>query len=178
MYSNALPGNFCICNELAGIEKGVDSSMKKLMEQIMKFGAVGVICFFIDYIVSFITFHIVMAIGVFGENSFSIGSMIGSALGFTVSVIVNYILSFKFVFERKEDMNRKAEFVIFIILSVIGLGLNQVVMWICTVPIYNNVEWVQQLLGYSLAFTVAKIVATAIVMVYNFVTRKIFLEKK
>ena len=152
--------------------------MKKLMEQIMKFGAVGVICFFIDYIVSFITFHIVMAIGVFGENSFSIGSMIGSALGFTVSVIVNYILSFKFVFERKEDMNRKAEFVIFIILSVIGLGLNQVVMWICTVPIYNNVEWIQQLLGYSLAFTVAKIVATAIVMVYNFVTRKIFLEKK
>ena len=152
--------------------------MKKLMEQIMKFGAVGVICFFIDYIVSFITFHIVMAIGVFGDNSFSIGSMIGSALGFTVSVIVNYILSFKFVFERKEDMNRKAEFVIFIILSVIGLGLNQVVMWICTVPIYNNVEWLQRLLGYSLAFTVAKIVATAIVMVYNFVTRKIFLEKK
>ena len=69
--------------------------MKKLMEQIMKFGAVGVICFFIDYIVSFITFHIVMAIGVFGENSFSIGSMIGSALGFTVSVIVNYKKSYR-----------------------------------------------------------------------------------
>ena len=103
---------------------------------------------------------------------------IGSALGFTVSVIVNYILSFKFVFERKEDMNRKAEFVIFIILSVIGLGLNQVVMWICTVLVYNNVEWIQKLLGYGLAFTVAKVIATAIVMVYNFITRKIFLEKK
>lgn len=156
----------------------MDSNMKKLMEQIMKFGAVGVICFFIDYIVSFIMFHIVMAIGIFRDNSFSIGSMIGSALGFTVSVIVNYILSFKFVFERKEDMNRKAEFVIFIILSVIGLGLNQLIMWICTVPIYNHVEWIQQLFGYSLAFTAAKIVATAIVMVYNFITRKIFLEKK
>ena len=82
------------------------------------------------------------------------------------------------MFERKEDMNRKAEFVIFIILSVIGLGLNQVIMWTCTVLIYNNVEWIQQLLGYSLAFTAAKIVATAIVMVYNFITRKIFLEKK
>lgn len=106
------------------------------------------------------------------------GSQIGSVLGFTVSVIVNYILSFKFVFERKEDMNRKAEFVIFIILSVIGLGLNQVVMWICTVLVYNNVEWIQKLLGYGLAFTVAKVIATAIVMVYNFITRKIFLEKK
>lgn len=152
--------------------------MKKLMEQIMKFGAVGFLCFFIDYIVGFIVLHIVLAVGMFGENSFSIGSQIGSALGFTVSVIVNYILSFKFVFERKEDMNRKAEFVIFVILSVIGLGLNQVIMWICTVPIYNNVKWIQQLLGYSLAFTVAKVVATAVVMVYNFITRKIFLEQK
>lgn len=152
--------------------------MKKLMEQIMKFGAVGALCFFIDFIVGFIVLHIILGIGLLGENSFSIGSQIGSALGFTVSVIVNYILSFKFVFERKEDMNRKAEFVIFIILSVIGLGLNQVIIWICTVPIYNNVEWIQQLLGYSLAYTAAKVVATAIVMVYNFITRKIFLEKR
>ena len=119
-----------------------------------------------------------MAIGVFGADSFSIGSQIGSALGFTVSVIVNYILSFKFVFERKEDMNRKAEFIIFVILSIIGLGLNQLIIWICTVPIYNNVAWIQRLLGYNLAYTAAKVIATAIVMVNNFITRKIFLEKK
>lgn len=152
--------------------------MKKLMEQILKFGAVGFLCFFIDFVVGFIVLHVILAIRMFGENSFSMGSQIGSALGFTVSVIVNYILSFKFVFERKEDMNRKAEFVIFIVLSVIGLGVNQLIMWICTVPIYNNVEWIQRLLGYSLAYTAAKVVATAIVMVYNFITRKIFLEKK
>lgn len=152
--------------------------MKKLMEQIIKFGAVGFLCFFIDYIVGFMVLRIVLIMGMFGENSFSIGTQIGSALGFTVSVIVNYILSFRFVFERKEDMNRKAEFVIFIVLSVIGLGLNQLIMWVCTVPIYNHVAWIQHLLGYSLAYTAAKMVATAIVMVYNFITRKIFLEKK
>ena len=152
--------------------------MKKLMEQIMKFGAVGFLCFLIDYVIGFVVLHIVLAIGVFGENGFTIGSQIGSALGFTVSVVVNYILSFKFVFERKEDMNRKAEFVIFIILSVMGGFLNQFIIWICTAVIYNNIVWIQQILGYSLAFTASKIVATAIVMVYNFVTRKIFLEKK
>ena len=166
------------CRAISAFEKGVDSKMKKLVEQIMKFGAVGFLCFFIDYLVGLVVLHVVLGVGVFGENSFSMGSQIGSALGFTVSVIVNYILSFKFVFERKEDMNRKAEFVIFIILSIIGLGLNQVVMWICTVLVYNNVEWIQKLLGYGLAFTVAKVIATAIVMVYNFITRKIFLEKK
>lgn len=166
------------CRAISAFEKGMDSKMKKLVEQIMKFGAVGFLCFFIDYLVGLVVLHVMLGVGVFGENSFSMGSQIGSALGFTVSVIVNYILSFKFVFERKEDMNRKAEFVIFIILSIIGLGLNQVVMWICTVLVYNNVEWIQKLLGYGLAFTVAKVIATAIVMVYNFVTRKIFLEKK
>lgn len=166
------------CRAISAFEKGMDSKMKKLVEQIMKFGAVGFLCFFIDYLVGLVVLHVMLGVGVFGENSFSMGSQIGSALGFTVSVIVNYILSFKFVFERKEDMNRKAEFVIFIILSVIGLGLNQVVMWICTVLVYNNVEWIQKLLGYGLAFTVAKVIATAIVMVYNFITRKIFLEKK
>lgn len=166
------------CRAISAFEKGMDSKMKKLVEQIMKFGAVGFLCFFIDYLVGLVVLHIMLGVGVFGENSFSMGSQIGSALGFTVSVIVNYILSFKFVFERKEDMNRKAEFVIFIILSIIGLGLNQVVMWICTVLVYNNVEWIQKLLGYGLAFTVAKVIATAIVMVYNFITRKIFLEKK
>ena len=113
-----------------------------------------------------------------GEQFFELASMAGSALGFTISVIVNYILSFKFVFERKEDMNRKAEFVIFIILSIIGLGLNQLIIWICVGPVYGNVAWLQRLLNYNLAYTAAKVVATAIVMVYNFVTRKIFLEKK
>ena len=152
--------------------------MKKLIEQMLKFGVVGFVCFFIDYIIGLITLNIVLAIGVFGADSFSMGSQIGSALGFTVSVIVNYILSFKFVFERKEDMNRKAEFIIFVILSVIGLGLNQLIIWVCTVPIYSNVAWIQKLFGYNLAYTAAKVIATAIVMVYNFITRKIFLEKK
>lgn len=152
--------------------------MKKLIEQMLKFGIVGFVCFFIDYIIGLITLNIVLAIGVFGADSFSMGSQIGSALGFTVSVIVNYILSFKFVFERKEDMNRKAEFIIFVILSVIGLGLNQLIIWVCTVPIYSNIVWIKKLFGYNLAYTAAKVIATAIVMVYNFITRKIFLEKK
>lgn len=151
-------------------------SMKKLLEQLFKFGIVGVICFLIDYIIGIAIMNI-MVKG-FGEKYFELGTMIGSALGFTISVIVNYLLSFKFVFERKEDMNRKAEFVIFIILSVIGLGLNQIIIWVCIGPVYQNVAILQKLLNYNLAFTGAKVVATGIVMIYNFVTRKIFLEKK
>lgn len=149
--------------------------MKKLMEQAVKFGAVGFLCFFIDYLIGIVVLNLLLKIvGV----SFELGSMAGSALGFTVSVIVNYVLSFKFVFERKENLNRKTEFVIFLILSVIGLGLNQLIIWICVKPIYENIVWLRALLNYNLMYTGAKVIATGIVMIYNFVTRKIFLEAK
>lgn len=142
----------------------------------MKFGFVGAVCFLIDYLIGLAVMNIVVRVG--GDTYFSLASMAGSALGFTISVIINYILSFKFVFERKEDMNRKAEFAAFIILSVIGLGLNQLIMWVCVDLIYGNVEALRRLLDYNLTYTGAKVIATAIVMVYNFITRKVFLEKK
>ncbi len=150
--------------------------MKNLFAQIMKFGMVGVVCFGIDYIIGYSVMKIMVKLG--GEPIFEIASMAGSALGFTVSVIINYILSFKFVFERKEDLNRRKEFAAFIILSVIGLGLNQLIIWICVGPVYGSIALLREILNYDLAYTGAKVIATAVVMVYNFVTRKMFLEKK
>ena len=150
--------------------------MKKLMEQILKFGIVGVICFFIDYLVGIAAMNIAMK--VLGEGGFATASTIGSVLGFIVSVIANYILSFKFVFQRKENMDRRAEFVIFLILSVIGLGINALIVWGFTGPIYSSSAMLRRLMGYNMAYTVGKIIATAVVMVYNFVMRKKFLEQK
>ena len=127
--------------------------MKKLFEQIIKFGMVGFLCFFIDY-----------GIMIFLTEIIGINYLISSGISFTVSVIVNYILSLTFVFETKKG-NRIKEFVTFIILSVIGLGINQVLMWFCV-----------DILG--IFYMISKIGATAVVMVYNFITRKLILEKK
>lgn len=127
--------------------------MKKLFEQIIKFGLVGFLCFFIDY-----------GIMVFLTEIVNINYLISSGISFTVSVIVNYILSLTFVFDTKKG-NKIKEFVIFIILSVIGLGINQVLMWFCV-----------DILG--IFYMISKIGATAVVMVYNFITRKLILEKK
>lgn len=150
--------------------------MNKLLQQIAKFGIVGVVCFFIDYIVGIVTMNVAMRI--LGEASFSMASAIGAVCGFVVSVIANYILSFMFVFERKENLDRRAEFVIFLILSVIGMGINSFLMWGFTGPVYGNSAMLQELLSYNKAYTVGKVIATGVVMVYNFITRKIFLEKK
>ena len=127
--------------------------MKKLIEQIMKFGVVGVICFGIDY-----------GLMIFLTELCGISYLVSSGISFSVSVMVNYTLSLKFVFETDKDKNKIVEFLIFIILSVVGLCINQVLMWVC----------VDKLHVY---YMISKIGVTGVVMVYNFVTRKLILEK-
>lgn len=148
--------------------------MKKLIEQILKFGVVGVICFGIDFVITLGVAAVCRQLGM----ATSPAALFGAFWGFTISVIVNYILSMKFVFVRKEDMDRKKEFVIFVILSLIGLGLNELIIWFCVDVIYNAITAVFAWLTPGLVTAGAKIIATGIVMVYNFITRKIFLEQK
>lgn len=127
--------------------------MKKLIEQIMKFGIVGVLCFAIDY-----------GLMIFLTEVFGISYLISSGISFSVSVIVNYKLSLKFVFKTDENRNKIIEFIIFVVLSVIGLGINQVLMWICVDKLH-------------IFYMISKIGVTAVVMVYNFITRKLIIEK-
>lgn len=124
-----------------------------LIKQILKFGIVGGTAFLIDY-------------GIFTllTQIFSIHYIIASIISFTISVIYNYILSIKWVFDVNKKQTSK-EFIIFIILSIIGLILNLIVMYI-SVDLINIHE------------LISKIIATIIVMIYNFITRKIFLEKE
>ena len=94
--------------------------MKKLIGQMMKFGAVGFLCFGIDY-----------GLMIFLTEACRLSYLVSSGISFSVSVIVNYILSLKFVFDTGKDNNKIVEFLIFIVLSVIGLGINQALMWVC-----------------------------------------------
>lgn len=150
--------------------------MQKLIEQLIKFGFVGAVCFVIDYLIGLLLLNILMAS--LSAEYFEAASVLASVVGFVISVTVNYLLSFKFVFERKEDLDKRAEFLIFVLLSVVGLFINSLIIWIAVGPIYRSCSFLQANAGYNMVYTGAKIAATAIVMVYNFVTRKLFLEKK
>lgn len=126
----------------------------QLFWQIIKFGIVGTIAFFVDFLIF-----------VFLTDVVGIHYLISSTLSFTVSVTVNYLCSMAFVFQRKEGMSRQREFIIFVVLSLMGLGANQVAMWIFVEKFFISTK-------------ISKILATFFVMVWNFVTRKIFLEKR
>ncbi|MBO5530377.1 MAG: GtrA family protein [Bacilli bacterium] len=117
-----------------------------------KFLLVGGLAFVIDYVTLIIC-----------KEVFNIPVLISAAIAFTVSVVVNYILSVKWVFDVDKSKSEKKNFIIFIVFSIIGLGLTELIMWF-------GVDIVK------ISYLIVKIIATAIVMVFNFVTRKLFLE--
>lgn len=126
--------------------------MKNLIKQFAKFGVVGIIAFVIDY-----------GLMVLLTELFHINYLISATISFTVSVIFNYFASMRYVFTHKEGMSRRREFIIFVVLSVIGLILNNALMYIGT-----------GIAGIS--YLITKLIATAVVTIYNFVTRKKFLD--
>ncbi len=125
----------------------------KLIAQIVKFGIVGFIAFCIDY-------------GIFLALTylFGVNYLVAAAISFLVSTVFNYAASMRYVFQGKETQTAMQQFTIFFVLSVFGLVLNQIFLWAC-VDVCSIAEWA------------GKLVATALVMVYNFITRKIFLEQ-
>ena len=125
----------------------------ELFNQIMKFGVVGGIAFIIDYICFIIS-----------KEIFGLSVLLSAAIAFIISVIFNYILSIKWVFNVNKEIDQKKNFIIFIVLSIIGLILTEIIMWFGTDII-------------KISYLIVKIFATAIVMVFNFITRKIFLER-
>lgn len=119
----------------------------------IKFGGVGALCFVID-------FACLYALREFA----GVDVLIASGLAFALSVVVNYCLSVRFVFAVDESKNKLRNFVLFIIFSVIGLVLTEIIMYIGT----GLLTW-----NYMLV----KVISTVIVMVFNFITRKTFLER-
>ncbi len=140
------------------------------MQQILRFGIVGGLSFIIDFAV----YSAILLI--FGRDDLRVVAAAGF-FGFTISLIFNYFSSMKFVFVHDENMDRKKEFTIFAILSLIGLGLNEVLI-LGTVALFNYVPFLQGGFLWNIKEWVGKIFATGVVMVYNFITRKIFIEKK
>lgn len=127
--------------------------MKKIINQILKFGIVGIIATLIDYLVLILLTEI-----------FGVYYLLSSVISFTVSVIFNYIASMKFVFESKND-NKLKEFIIFVILSIIGLLINTVLMKLFVET-------------FAIHYAISKIFTTVFVMTWNFISRKLILEKK
>ena len=126
--------------------------MRKLINQFIKFAGVGTAAFFIDY-----------GLMIFFTEIFNIYYLVSATMSFTISVIFNYVASMRFVFTHRTDLSRKREFIIFIVLSAMGLLLNNVGMYI-------GVD------ALRIDYRITKILATMCVTIFNFFTRRAFLD--
>lgn len=128
--------------------------MKKLFAQIFKFLIVGGLSFIIDMSLYFVF-----------TRYLNIIEMLATIMSFSISLIFNYLMSMKYVFVGKDDLKKHHEFMIFVTLSVMGAALNWALFYFMFYIIH-------------IPDLITKILVAGIVMVFNFITRKIFLEQK
>ena len=126
--------------------------MNNLINKIIRFIIVGGIATIIDFVFLYIF-----------KEIFNFNVIIANTLSFIISVTYNYIASVTWVFDVNINKNKKMQFILFIIFSVIGLIINNLILYVLTSII-------------GIYYLISKVIATAIVMVFNFVTRKLFLE--
>ncbi|MBQ1449355.1 MAG: GtrA family protein [Eggerthellaceae bacterium] len=128
---------------------------KRTAKQFVRFSIVGTSTFFIDY-------GLLMLL----SQVLGVEPVISSAISFTVSLVINYFASMKFVFTRREDISRRRQFGLFVLLSLIALLVNTAIVWI-GMGIFENTP---------LNLTIVKIVATMMVTLWNFFSRRRWLD--
>ena len=133
-------------------------------------------------ITKFIKFAVVGASGAvidFGlkalcKGIFGIPELLSNAIGFTVAATSNYFLNRVWTW-RSTSKEVGIEYAKFFFVSLVGLGLNSLIVFllkdISIVPrfVETNIDW---------DFWVAKIIATGIVMVWNFLANNLFTFRK
>ena len=89
--------------------------------------------------------------------------LIANVISFSISVIYNYYASVKWVFNVDKKKSQKKLFIGFIVLSIIGLFITELFL-----GIFINLLDINVMLS--------KVLSTIIVMIFNFITRKKYLE--
>lgn len=118
--------------------------------EVFRFLAVGGGCFLLEYVLLYTL-----------TEYAGLDPLISAPIAFTISLIVNYILCVYVVFHAEKQTGM--QMFLFIFTSLLGLGINQAVMWFFI-----------DIIGLWYMFS--KIIASAIVMVWNYITKRYILH--
>lgn len=125
-----------------------------MIVQLFRYFWVGGFAFLLDYVTLFLFTEYV-----------GVDYLLSAAIAFTLGLVANYLLSIAWVFHDSRLNNKKAEFVIFAVIGLVGLVLNEFVMYICSD--FLNIHYM-----------VSKLCSTGIVFFWNFFGRKYILFTK
>lgn len=130
----------------------VNEMNRKLGIQLWRFGITGFMAFLLDIGILYVL-----------TEYFGIYYLAAALVSFVAAVLFQYCMGTKYIFGHREDMKPAAELVVFTVLSAVGLGMNEGIMWL----------FVEQV---NIQYLAAKVLTTGIVMGWNFISRKLFLE--
>lgn len=91
--------------------------------------------------------------------------LISGVLSFIISVLVNYWMSTKWVFNQDNIENKVLEFNLFLAISTLGLVFTEILLWL-----FTDV--------FGLYYLISKVIAAILVMFWNFIARRIMFYGK
>ncbi len=147
---------------------------QQLFLEIFRFLMVGGVATLADYLV----FWIFDAL-IFPESWGTVALVLSTALGFCVGLIVNWVLSVRFVFREAKaeiSVHSKKPFLTFTIIGLIGLLITElgVVLLVWAFPSFTLFGQAA-LFGTAWEKWFAKAIMTCLVLVWNYLGRKIFI---
>ncbi len=154
---------------------------KELFWEIFRFLLVGGTATLVDYFVFWVFDGLLFPLISNAGWWTTVSLILSTAFGFCAGLIVNWLLSVSFVFKQvknKEEATSKKSFMIFTIIGVIGLIITEIgILALVAILPEFSLFGTSALLGTSWAKWLAKVVMTCIVLVWNYVGRKLFVFK-
>jgi putative flippase GtrA len=146
--------------KLACYTRRMYEAVKERFVKYLDQGATGTTDQFVRYfVVALLGLVVDFATLVILHDVFHVFYLIAAAGGFVAGLIVNYLLSSKYVFKDSKINSKMLEFLLFGAVGLIGLGILSLSMWVLV-----------SLIGVQ--YLIAKCLATVVVYVWNFVGRK------
>ena len=155
----------------------MEQTKKQLFWEIFRYLLVGGIATVFDYAAWYIFFTWILPSSLVGEV---IAVIVSTAMGFLVGLLVNWILSQTFVFKQVKDKEKAKSgksFLIFAIVGVIGLAITEVGMLLAPILPSFSIFGFSAFLGHEWKWWITKVAMTCIVLVWNYVGRKVLIFK-
>jgi putative flippase GtrA len=128
--------------------RALPNGWEELRRQFLRYAVVGGVAFAVD---AGLLWALTALAGLY--------YLLSAAISFTAGLVVNYLLSRCWVFERRTLSSTTLEFTIFTLIGIVGLGLNQLLMWSFTEKL-------------GLYFLLSKCFAAGCVLLWSFGARK------
>lgn len=151
---------------------------KQLFWEIFRFLLVGGTATLVDYFVFWLFDGLLFPLFLRHET---MALALATALGFCVGLVVNWVLSVTFVFRHVKDETQaksKKSFALFTVIGVIGLAITElgILLLVAMLPEITLLG-VTQLFGTAWKKWMAKALMTGLVLIWNYLGRKIFIFK-